>query len=459
MKQSGEAKVQKAKELAARILSLARGGLLMELRFLDAALYRLTDKATEDTATCATDGAFFFYNIRHLLLSHRDERETIPRNLLHALFHCIFAHPFCGLKVDALRYDLACDIAVESAINELGLENLRCKRQNRQEQTILTLQRKLRLLTAERIYRYLLEQPLSDDEIRQLREDFFADDHGLWYEPLVLPGEASPSEAMEGGGANLSGKRRLRINEAAATLWQNLSRSLHMDLETFSKTWGSKAGTVVETLRCLLREKYDYRDFLKRFAVLRENMEINTEEFDYIFYTYGLLLYENMPLVEPLEYREEAKVRDFVIAIDTSASVSGKLVRNFLQKTYDILSDTESFFSRMNLHIIQCDTEIREDAVIHDRNEFDAYMEGLELKGFGGTDFRPVFLYVNELVAKHGFEQLKGLLYFSDGFGEFPLQKPAYETAFVFLEGEHNNFEVPPWAMKVVLSEDEVMIL
>ncbi len=36
-------------------------------------------------------------------------------------------------------------------------------------------------------------------------------------------------------------------------------------------------------------------------------------------------LYGNMPLVEPLEYKETDRVRDFVIAIDTSESVRGRL--------------------------------------------------------------------------------------------------------------------------------------
>ena len=48
-------------------------------------------------------------------------------------------------------------------------------------------------------------------------------------------------------------------------------------------------------------------------------------------------LYKNMPLIEPLEYKEVKKIRDFVIAIDTSASVQGELVEHFLRKTCEIL--------------------------------------------------------------------------------------------------------------------------
>ena len=49
-------------------------------------------------------------------------------------------------------------------------------------------------------------------------------------------------------------------------------------------------------------------------------MKLNPDEFDYNFYTYGFALYENMPLIEPLEYREVKRIREFVIAIDTSGS-------------------------------------------------------------------------------------------------------------------------------------------
>ena len=185
-------------------------------------------------------------------------------------------------------------------------------------------------------------------------------------------------------------------------------------------------------------------------------MKIDDDEFDYIFYTYGLKLYEKMPLVEPLEYKEIRKIREFVIAIDTSGSVSGELVQAFVQKTYNILKSTESFTAKINIHIIQCDQEIQEDVKITSQAEFDAYLESMTLKGFGGTDFRPVFSYVEELRKQHAFTNLKGLIYFTDGLGTYPERKPDYDTAFVFLEEEYRNPEVPSWAMKLVLEQEDV---
>ena len=163
-----------------------------------------------------------------------------------------------------------------------------------------------------------------------------------------------------------------------------------------------------------------------------------------------------MPLIEPLEYKEVKAIKEFVIAIDTSGSTSGELVQRFVQKTYNILRSTESFFTKINLHIIQCDADIQEDRKITCQKEFDEYLQTMQIRGLGGTDFRPVFEYVENLRRNKEFQNLKGLIYFTDGCGVFPSQKPDYDTAFVFVDDEYNNPNVPPWAIKLVLQKDEI---
>jgi predicted metal-dependent peptidase len=78
------------------------------------------------------------------------------------------------------------------------------------------------------------------------------------------------------------------------------------------------------------------------------------------------------------------------------------------------------------------------------------------LHGFGGTDFRPAFAYVDELVRQHRFSNLKGLIYFTDGYGDFPQTPPAYDTAFVFVGDGSGLPAVPPWAIRLLLSEEEL---
>ncbi len=129
----------------------------------------------------------------------------------------------------------------------------------------------------------------------------------------------------------------------------------------------------------------------------------------------------------------------------------------FIQKTYNILKQQESFFSKVNIHIIQCDAHIQEDYKITTEEEFDEYLKNMKLKGFGGTDFRPVFQHVDDLIRKKEFTNLKGLLYFTDGYGTFPEREPDYKTAFVFLDDEYNNFNVPVWAIRIILTTDDIM--
>ena len=238
--------------------------------------------------------------------------------------------------------------------------------------------------------------------------------------------------------------------------WEEIAKQVETALQTLEKERGDAAGTFMDNLALANRSSVNYEDFLRRFATRMEDARLNDEEFDYIFYTYGLKLYENMPLVEPLEYKETERVREFVVAIDTSSSCSHGLIQLFLTRTYEILSRGRGFGDQVNVHIIQCDAEVQSDDVIHNTSEMAAYEEGFTVRGFGGTDFRPVFAYVDDLLVKGEFDDLRGLVYFTDGYGTFPNQAPGYDVAFVFVEEDGKERRVPPWAMKVVLDGDAI---
>ena len=184
-----------------------------------------------------------------------------------------------------------------------------------------------------------------------------------------------------------------------------------------------------------------------------EELKVNDDEFDYIYYTYGLEKYGNLPLIEPLEYATSKKVKEFVIVLDTSASCNGETVRKFLKKTYDILSSSASFFKAVNIHILEADRKVWEDIKISSMEEFNEMLEKFKLSGFGATDFRPAFEYVDELIKKKEFTNLKGLVYLTDGYGIYPDSAPDYDVIFAFMNDDKNAPKVPNWAIKVVLSE------
>lgn len=446
-------RTEQLNKLARDVLTLSRNTLLVNLRFLDMALSQFELVPIKES-TLLTDGKHMLYNPKHVLSNYKTAKEIPVRDYLHVVMHCVFKHMYMDPTLERPYWDLACDIAVENVITELGLRAVTTAREKQQAQYIAAIKKELKHVTAEKIYSYLRQAVPDPKKIAQIRGYFYGDNHEIWYmtgdEIEARFGISNDPEKSNGDGSTNN------MRSMMASVWQSIAERMQVDMETFGKLPGNAPGSMTQNLAAITREKYDYTAFLKKFAVLGEAMKINDDEFDYIFYTYGLQLYEKMPLIEPLEYKEVKAIKEFVIAIDTSGSTSGELVQKFVQKTYNILKSTESFFTKINLHIIQCDADIQEDKKITCQEDFDEYLKTMKIRGLGGTDFRPVFNYVERLRHNKEFSNLKGLIYFTDGFGAFPAKKPDYDTAFVFVDDEYNNPDVPPWAIKLVLQREEI---
>lgn len=484
-------KMQRADQLSRQVISYARNTLFVHLRFMENALSRLV--FVPYGGTIATDMCRLYYNSQFILPDFQKNDKTLTHRYLHIILHCIFRHAYVGPAIRRPVWNLACDIAVEQMIQELHLKCIDDDYGNAQRGILQELQSQLKYMTAEKIYHYYITQNISDAQCEQLREAFALDEHEIWYtsgngssgsqgdsdfdsqgndssdsqggSDSDSQGDDSSDSQGNGNQKSDSDSSQSQNNEnstAAMThaeaqeVWKKLAKQIQTDLETFQKQQGTGGGSLLQNLEAVNRERYDYAEFLRKFAVYGEIMKIDDDEFDYNFYTYGMNLYGNMPLIEPLEYKEVKRVRDFVIAIDTSGSVSGETVQKFVNKTYNILKQQDSFFTKVNIYIIQCDAEIQEVQKITSQEEFEQYMKTMQLHGFGGTDFRPVFAYVDELIRQHAFTNLKGMLYFTDGFGDFPEHQPDYQTAFVFLDDDYNNYQVPVWAIRLILTTEEI---
>lgn len=217
---------------------------------------------------------------------------------------------------------------------------------------------------------------------------------------------------------------------------------------------GNSSGELPEELTIRNTGTYDFTHFLKQFARQGEEIKTDIESFDYIPYLYGLEHYGNIPLIEHLEYQEVNRLEELVIAIDTSGSCSLDTVRKFMEETYSILSNHENFFRKMNVYVIQCDSFIQDMAHITSEQDWQDYLKNLTIHGRGGTDFRPVFEYVEELRAKKELKDLKGLLYFTDGDGIYPEIPTDYKTAFVFYKEKEQHQKVPAWAACLTLDTE-----
>ena len=410
-------------------MTLAHDDILMHLRFFDAALAQLHVEERGGTGCLATDGQTLFYDPVYVLKLYRERPQYVSRVYLHMLLHCIFSHSFQYDRLEGELWDLAADIAVENVILDMGPGGAALEQDGEAAGKLKVLREDIGPLTAERIYRYFRKNPPTQGERRELTRLFFRDVHSLW----------KPAQQLE----------------LTREQWKKISERVRAELKTFTR---GKAGaeTREKNLEEAVRERCDYSQILRRFAVTGEDLAVSDDEFDYIYYTYGLTRYGNLPLIEPLEYRETKKVREFVIAIDTSASCRGPVVRAFLRKTFSILKSSENFFHKINVHIIQCDSEVQSDTRITCQEDFETFLRYGKLSGFGATDFRPVFEYVEQLQEQGELERLRGLIYFTDGYGIYPERMPDYDVIFAFLDEDENRGPVPPWSMKVILESDEL---
>lgn len=419
--------------MASRAMGLVRSELYLALRYMNAALGALVPTPAPTLACFATDGARLCYSPAWVLRIYRGNRAYLPRAYLHSVLHCVLRHPWLRGGREKALWGLACDIAVENILDGLNVPALTRPVGWLRQQTYKELGEACRLLAAGPLYRVLCTFDAA--RLQKLQREFTCDSHQLW--------PADPDAPA----AQMMGRQ-----------WEQLGRQTQISMQQAGRQAGASAAA--QAMQAQVEAAHSrrlYKDFLRRFAVLREEPRLDPDEFDLGAYTYGLRTYGNLPLIEPLESRESKKIRDFVIVLDTSESTAGALVKAFLKETFGLLKTGESFFAKCNVLVMQCDDAVRDIARLTDLDALDRYAAQLTLTGGGGTDFRPAFNRIEALCRDGTLRDLQGVLYFTDGKGTYPTKRPPFETAFLFLETGAPPPEVPPWAMRLVLSPEELL--
>lgn len=427
----------RAEELGKRILETVRDELYLEMRFLAASFHALTYQKLLSISLAGTDGEKLYFHPGFLIQKYQQDPIAVNRLYLHVIFHCIFQHLWSCENRREEDWNLACDIAAESLIDSLNHPCVVHMMSDVRAECYEWLSKKQKVLTAERIYHILWNGSIEKEKLEQWKEEFLVDDHTFWKNQNQQEFDSNKEQSFK-----VSGR------------WKKLGESVKTNLETWMKQAGESAGSLKFYLSVQYRKRKKYSEFLKRFAVWREELHIDEDTFELGFYTFGLSYYGNLPLMEVLEYREEKKIEEFAIVIDTSGSCPEDVIHHFLLETYSILKNRESFFRKTKIHLIQCDAMVQSDCLITSQEELDLAMKQITIHGMGGTDFRPAFRYLDQLKEAGKLSRLKGLLYFTDGYGTFPEQRPPYETAFLFYQKDNFNTAVPAWAISFFLDEE-----
>lgn len=404
-------------------------------------------------APLGTDGLCLFYDPSQIPDCFRQDPGSLRESFLHLHLHCLSGHLVQGYDQKAELWDEACDLAAAMLLAKLKPQGMSPELSRRLHEewsaAIAEVSADPGLIFDARIWARAIKKSPA---LRKLARDCCRDTHKFW---LRISPE-SPNDTARASGDSAASQQmtaqQLAHLEQVHRQWQFPAAKIKKEISKHSGKHGSSSGKGAEAARLTQKDSIDYHQFLRRFTVSREEAVLDMDSFDYIPYYFGLTNYKNMPFIEPLEYQEVNRLDELAIAIDTSGSCSGRIVRRFLEETWNILRQRENFFSRMRLHLIQCDSMIQEHRIFTSAEEWEAALPDFQIRGFGDTDFRPVFELLDRLIAQKEIRRLRGLLYFTDGDGIFPRSRPSYETAFVFLNHELEKHEIPGWGIRLNLN-------
>ncbi len=393
--------------------------MCIDARFLTKAVLSLKTEVVPGSGLPECDGERIRFRSETLKAMYASDPALIARAIAHSALHCILGHD--SPAPEGSPQGLAEDMTVEYILDVLDTPHMSIP--GKEE----------RMYAFERILS-IAGSPSPDALADAISRE------SPWKLPMYAKSFNRDSHSARTGDDDR---------------WKEISEQAMTEVEGFSRTLAGRTEALMKVLRIRNRRRHDYREFLRRFVSRSSLPREDPDSFDPIYYTMGLRLYGNIPLMDSSEAADRRSVDEFVIALDTSGSVLKGPMARFLEEALDAVRQCLPE-GRSRIHVVQCDMMVRSDTVIACPADISALAEGFEVRGGGGTDFRPVFDYVSGMIDDGTLRHLKGMLYFTDGLGTFPEKRPPYDTAFVFCDDGSRDHPIPPWAMKIELAPEDL---
>jgi predicted metal-dependent peptidase len=380
-------------------LAAARTRLILDKPFLGALALRLPMVAADPKwcQTVYTDARKLYFNPAYIDALSMEQAQFV---LANQALHCALSHFARRQHRNRLRWDIACDHAINPLLVKEGLMPppgtlvLDCYEG----------------MTAEEIYPMIDENNSDEPEEEPMHE-----------------GDGSGDSESEGGGGDAEGEegagrpRPLSSSEqeSLATQWQQRLAGAAQQAEQAGKLGGLLGRMIGE----FMQPKLPWRLLLARYM----------SQYARDDYSYMRLSRREGEMILPSLRSSQA---DIAVVIDTSGSILEKEIDEFMSEIDAIKGQLRA---RILLHA--CDSALCEGGpwLFEPWEEFKL---PASIKGGGGTDFRPAFEWAEKL--NHTPDLF---LYFTDALGEFPKHEPAFPVLWL-VKGKGSV----PWGMRVQLN-------
>lgn len=391
-------------------LAAARTRLILDKPFLGALVLRLPlQPASADWCpTTATDARAFYYNADYIDSLTLEQTQFM---LAHEALHCALSHFARRQHRIKHKWDLACDYAINPLLVEDGLT----------PPPNALLMPLFKGLTAEEIY------PLIEDEDSSETLDTHAYDRdnqqggsrsGMSEKDLGDGATPEQPRQQEGSGAGSPSEERqdgARDNspepspltpderESLSVQWrQRLAGAAQQAMQA-----GKLGGEMARQIDHLLQPQLPWRALLAHYltALSRDD------------YSYQRPSRREGDFVLPSLRSQQL---DLAVAIDTSGSIKDDELDAFVDEIDALKGQV-----RARVTLLPCDAEICAGAPFY-FEPWEDFRRPAHIQGGGGTDFRPVFDWIERTGARPDL-----LVYFTDAEGRWPEQAPPYPVIWL----------------------------
>lgn len=412
-----------------------------EVRELIFSLAILEPVPIEGKLPLLTNGKELYYSPDHVLETERDE---LKQEIFHIVLHGLFGH------FEEDRH--LADTELAWAAMDLQVERMSRFLQRGKSMVENSQPNDRRGPVGMELYYRAAKNPRLREKVIKSGEQQKRDDHNTWrLEPIVLSGGSGNSKELRWSQEVSNAWKEARgtlvhISENKAA--DAIGRSVEKLLEEALKGIGNRSGNSTQTVQEQKGKTMDYQDLLTSLQKLGTTCG-EEDALDLMYYSYGLELYGNIPLVEPLEEGERPSLDTVVVAVDTSGSCVDDLP-HFLHETRKLLMQLHTTTKVSQVWYMECDTKIQKK-VMYNESEIDGALSVKhDFKGGGGTDFRPVFQRLAAYEKKGG--RISCLLYYTDGCGTYPKEKADFPCYFISSDGFEGPWtRLPEWITGVQL--------
>ncbi len=436
---NAELTLEEIKSKVREQLAIDRYRLLKKMPFIGSLLMRLELVPVRDDRlqTAATNGDDIFFDVDFYGKLTLEERLFV---LAHEAWHCALLHFMRQQTRDPELFNVAADLEIHFLLTREGLK----------APFVLPHDPAWNGLSAEEIYGLIANSSITIGKGGTQGQDLGQEQRGKKQDVSAGRESENIKNTRKGGGFDThldKGKKLGGNNDGSSS---NASKDVDEDyspeikegaaercrerltavVQQYQRTKGNLPLGVAAIVEKVLEPKINWREILAQFVTKcyggrREWLPPSRRH-----------VWQGVYLQSSRTQRLNA-----VVAVDTSGSTIRDLPRFFAE-----LGGLLSTFGTYELTVIQCDAKIQKIETFDDFTPFPPDYKW-EAKGFGGTDFRPVFTYVEE----HPELTPDLLVYLTDGYGNYPERAPSYHVLWLLPPDGKIMVE---WGLRCVLEED-----